>query len=145
MTLPDLSYREAHEADLGFLRSLRECTMREVSERHRPWDPAEQEQRLLATLDKGLLIRVGNADVGLLKVVRRHNAIELAQLQVLPAWQGQGIASRIIGDLQLECAAAGLPLVLHIHASSRAITLFERLGFTVEARMSHFVGMRWSA
>lgn len=144
MTLPDLSYRETAEADVPFLRSLRERTMREIAERHRPWDPAEQEQRLRGALDKGLVIRAGAKDVGLLKVVRRHNAVEVAQLQVLPEWQGRGIGSRIIQDLQLECAAAGVPLVLHIHASSRAIAFFERHGFKSEACMTHFIGMRWS-
>lgn len=144
MQEPEISYREVSQADLVFLRSLRETTMREVVEQHRPWVESEQEQRLLTAMENGLIIRSADADIGLLKVVRCHNHVELMQLQLEPAWQGKGIGSRIVQDLQAECAAAGLPLVLHVYASSRAARLFERLGFYEVVSTGQFRGLRWS-
>lgn len=145
MQTPDIAYRDVQEGDMDFLRQLREQTMREVVERHRPWNAAEQENRLRTALDSCLIIRSPEKDIGLLKVVRRHNHIELVQLQIAPAWQGRGLGSRIVQDLQAEAAAADLPVVLHVYATSRALGLFLRLGFQVSASMEHFRGLRWSA
>ncbi len=143
MGIPDISYREVRETDWDFLWKLREATMRAVVERHRAWDTLEQEKRLRMALQGGLVISSNGLDIGMLKIERRHNHIELVQLQLEPAWQGRGIGSKIVEDLQAEAAAAGLPLVLHLHASSRAMHLFERLGFGVSGTLGPFHGLRW--
>lgn len=145
MQTPPISYRDARDSDFPFLRELRQLTMKALVQQHRPWIEAEQEQRLRSAMDCALIIRSGQRDIGLLKVVRRDQHIELLQLQLLPEWQNLGIGSQIILDLQAEAAAAGLPLVLNTFASSRAIPLFERLGFTHAANTEHFRGMRWTS
>lgn len=144
MQTPPISYRDATDADFPFLRELRLLTMKTLVQRHRAWIEAEQEQRLKSAMDCALIIQNERKDIGVLKVVRRDNHIELLQLQLMPEWQNLGIGSKIILDLQAEAAAAGLPLVLNTFASSRAIALFERLGFAHAASTEHFRGMRWS-
>jgi ribosomal protein S18 acetylase RimI-like enzyme len=142
--LPAISYRKAQDEDLEFLRQLRRLTMREVVARHHPWGDEAQEHRLRTDLDSARIIQVKGKDVGLIKVVRREDHMELMQLQLLPEWQNIGIGSMLIRELQAEAAEAALPLVLHSYATNRAIALFQRLGFEIAASTQHFRGMRWT-
>lgn len=142
---PDrFSLRPAVAADLPFLEAMRRTVMRAFIENHYPWDEQAQRERVLAHFDCAQVIVVEGRDVGLLKVVRGPAEIHLSQVQLLPEYQGRGIASALIGDLQQEAAAARLPITLDVLRSNPALALYRRLGFVAYEENAHFFLMRWT-
>jgi ribosomal protein S18 acetylase RimI-like enzyme len=56
--------------------------------------------------------------------------VEIAGLQILPAYQGRGLGSDVVSRLVAEAHVAGLPVELGVeHDNPRARALYERLGF----------------
>lgn len=139
MALPHITFRSAKDTDLKFLRALRLATMREVVRRHKPWRESEQDERVLAHLDCARIIQAEGRDIGLLKVVRKLDEVELLQIQLLPEYQGRGIGTEVIESLKNE----RLPIVLGVYASNRALNLYSRLGFKIVERLEHSYTMRW--
>lgn len=145
MTQPaEVTYRKVLTEDMDFLRQLRRQTMYEVVTRHHPWIEEVQEHRLRTDLDSALIVRLGSEDIGMFKVARREDHIELMQIQIVPKLQGLGIGTRIVQGLQAEAGKAGLPLVLNSYATNSALDLFRRLGFEEAASTKHFRGLRWT-
>jgi ribosomal protein S18 acetylase RimI-like enzyme len=143
MTSPRITFRSATESDADFMRALRLATMRDVVLRHRPWCEEEQDQRVLVHFDCARIIQADGSDIGLLKVVREHDHVDLIQIQLLPSFQGLGIGTKVIRDLQEECGAAGVSIVLDVYASNRALKLYTRLGFEIIEHLEHSYTMRW--
>jgi ribosomal protein S18 acetylase RimI-like enzyme len=83
-------------------------------------------------------------DAGVLQVESYVDEIFLALILIAPAFQGQGLGTAVICDVQAQARAAGLPLTLQVlKANPRARRLYERLGFeVVEEREERYV-MRW--
>ncbi len=74
-------------------------------------------------------------------VERREASLFLALLEIAPAFQNQGIGTRLIADLVEEGRSLGLPVELHVLKANRsAQRLYERLGFVItEDREERFV------
>ncbi len=138
------SLRPAVPEDLPFPEAVRRTVMRAVIENHCPWDEHAQRERVLAHFDCAQVIVVEGRDVGLFKVVRRPDEIHLSQVQLLPEYQGGGIASALIRDLQQEAAVARLPITLDVLRSNPALALYRRLGFVTYEENLHFFLMRWT-
>lgn len=83
--------------------------------------------------------------IGQWLVERRPDALFLARVMLAPAWQGRGIASALIRELQAEARAGGLPLTLQVWEENPARALYERLGFAVTGAREFRVQMRWEA
>lgn len=124
-----VTLRPATTADLPFLENLRRETMRRIVENHRPWNEAEQRERVLVHFDCAQIIRSGDRDVGLWKVVQRTEEILLCQVQIDPGHQKCGLGTRLIRELQAEANRLGIPITLHVYRSNPALTLYRRLGF----------------
>jgi ribosomal protein S18 acetylase RimI-like enzyme len=76
------------------------------------------------------VLELEGARVGRLRVVRPGDLVELAGLQILPAYQGRGLGSEVVRGLAAEAHADRLPLELDVEADNpRARALYERLGF----------------
>lgn len=68
--------------------------------------------------------------VGRLRVVRTARYIEIAGLQVHPAWQSRGIGASMITTILDEGGRARLPVELDVdHENTGAQRLYARLGF----------------
>ena len=81
------------------------------------------------------IITVGGADNGMLDVERRPGEIYLSRIEIHPRYQGQGIGTRLIGDLIDEAAQHVQHFVLDIlTVNERAQALYRRLGLTEVAR-----------
>lgn len=137
------SLRPAVPEGIPFLEVLRPTVMRATIENHYPWDDRVQRERVLAHFECAQVIVVEGRDAGLFKVVRHADEIHLSQVQLLPEYQGQGIASALIKDLQQEAAALGFPITLDVLRSNRALGLYLRLGFVMYEENEHFFLMRW--
>jgi GNAT superfamily N-acetyltransferase len=106
----------------------------------------EAQQRLLANEYKQAedqIIVAGEKRVGRVLVERRDHEIRGVDIAILPQFRSQGIGSAIIARLQLEARQASKPLRIQVIRFSRAIALFERLGFVRTAETGTHYQMEW--
>ena len=75
------------------------------------------------------VIEHGGAPVGRLIVLRFPRSLHIVDISLLPAARGQGIGSRLLGDLLTEARAAGKTVCLCVEKMNRARQLYGRLGF----------------
>ena len=67
----------------------------------------------------------------MLEVLRSDGELNLANIRVAPEYQGQGIGTRLIGEMLREAHQQGLPVTLRVLKVNPARRLYERLGFVV--------------
>jgi ribosomal protein S18 acetylase RimI-like enzyme len=75
------------------------------------------------------VLEVNGVRVGRLRVVRPGNLVEIAGIQVMPTFQGQGIGTQVMRALIAEARVASLPLELGVETNNpRARALYDHLG-----------------
>lgn len=143
----DYTLRQATEDDYDFLYALHVATIREAVEATwGRWDEAFQRRWFEDHWDPGprRIIVVQGQDVGILQVEWYEDELFLALIEVAPDWQGRGLGSAVIGDVQALAREAGLPLALQVlKGNPKARRLYERLGFVVVEEREERVVMRW--
>ncbi|MES2708616.1 MAG: GNAT family N-acetyltransferase [Verrucomicrobiota bacterium] len=158
-SFPEIRLRPAEERDIPFLLELRRVTMQGVITNHYPWENGAQTERVMLHFECARMVSlhqessdggpenrnfIPETDAGLLKVIPLSTGLELCQIQLLPAWQGRGLGTRLIRMVQGEAKAAGLPLTLHVLRSNPALALYRKLGFQIVESDAHSHTMRWS-
>jgi GNAT superfamily N-acetyltransferase len=81
--------------------------------------------------------------VGRLLISHEKGYIHLADIALLAPYQGKGIGTGLIQALQARAARTGKAIRLNIMETSRAVALFERLGFKVIGNQAHILEMEW--
>lgn len=134
----NLQYRKATENDINFLFDLRTKTMTEhyVSS-HLPTDKESTLQRILYHFEKANIITLNNEPIGLLKINRAENHIEVLQIQIDPKLQGKGIGKSILKEIIEEASATKRPVRLSVLKTNKAQTLYVILGFKIIAEDQH--------
>lgn len=130
----DVTLRQATAADYDFLYSLHRQAMRPYVEATWGWVEAWQEEYFCKKFDPAprRVIQVDGKDVGVLVVEDKPDHRYLALIELLPAYQGRGIGTALIKDLQNWACTHQIPLVLHVlKTNPRARALYERLGFVI--------------
>jgi ribosomal protein S18 acetylase RimI-like enzyme len=109
------------------------------------WDEAYQHARFQDHFDPARqdIVLVGGVAVGVFRVERREDGIFLSNIGITPAYQGCGIGTRLIQDLQDEGQARGMPVELQVLKVNPARWLYERLGFGVVGESETHWEMRW--
>jgi ribosomal protein S18 acetylase RimI-like enzyme len=140
-----VTLRPAKEGDRVWLRALHHAAMREVVEQIWGWDEAEQDRYFDRAFDieKVRIVRLDSDDVGAIRIDSFEDCLFLADIEIEPAYQGQGIGTRLILELQNEAGGLGLPVTLQVLKSNRARQLYERLGFVVTGETETHYRMRW--
>ena len=134
--------RPATPEDIGFIASVVLEASRERLSRKDGWDPARWHAGALkVTADEVAggkphsvthVIEAAGVPVGRLRVVRPGDHIYLGGIQLLPAYQSQGIGTSIVRRLMAEADAGRLPLRLEVEKDNPdARRLYVRLGFRV--------------
>lgn len=135
--------RAATADDYDFLYRLHATTIREAVEATWGWDETFQRQYFRDHFDPEAqqIVVVDGKDVGVLKWEERDGEPFLGLIEIVPAYQGQGLGTRLIVDLLTEAQNRGKSLTLHVlKANPRARALYERLGFiTIEERTERYV------
>jgi len=90
------------------------------------------------------IILLDGRPVGRMLVDRSEEGILLSDIALLTEYRNTGIGSRLIQDLMKEATAAGKPLRLHVLASSPAVRLYERLGFSRSGDDGTHLEMKWT-
>jgi ribosomal protein S18 acetylase RimI-like enzyme len=138
--------RPATANDYDYLYALHVATIREAVTATWGWDEAFQRRYFEEHWDPGprQVIVVDGEDVGVLQVEWYVNHVFLALIEVAPAWQGRGIGSAVIRDVQAQAREAELPVTLQVlKANGRAKALYERLGFRVATEQKERWMMEW--
>jgi ribosomal protein S18 acetylase RimI-like enzyme len=133
---PDWRLRAAQEADRAFVFRVIRATMREYIHRTWGWDDGWQREHFAAVFDpRGLcIVVVDGHDAGVLEVYRNPDALYLANIQIVPEFQGRGVGTDIIRGLMERARTLGLPMTLQVlKVNDAARRLYERLGFAVMA------------
>ena len=86
----------------------------------------------------------GQSAVGRLSVDRVADPWYVVDLAVLPPARGRGIATELLARLQVEAAAAGASIELHVAAGNPAQRLYQRNGFSVTAKEGPDLQMKWA-
>jgi len=143
VTIDGIGLRRVTGSDLDFLIDLRRITMWPHFENSGcVIDERAQIERVHYRLDCARIITSGGADVGLFKVVRDTDPWELAQIQLLPSHQQQGLGGQLVRQLVEEARVAGRSVVLDVLRANPARHLYERAGFRVVGEEPHSYVMR---
>jgi ribosomal protein S18 acetylase RimI-like enzyme len=127
--------RPATFDDLEWLDELHTRCMRELVNQLYEWRP-EQFRTTFDPLINHIIV-VDGADAGLLSYWNEPDALRVGNLLVEPALQGRGIGTEVMRRL-LASAEAELRIVrLRVLRNNRARSLYERLGFLIEAETDH--------
>ena len=89
------------------------------------------------------VILFNETPVGRIMVARNEAAISLVDIALLPKYRNAGIGTGLIKDLLTGAAIVGKPVRLSVFASSAAIRLYERLGFSRVGLDSAHLEMMW--
>jgi GNAT superfamily N-acetyltransferase len=116
------------------------------------WDDKQKEafirmqfvarQRSFPRVDDRIVLLDGRM-IGRLAVDRTENAIWLTDIALLTEYRNAGIGASLIKDLMHEAAVCSKPLMLHVLFMSRAVRLYERLGFSTTGSDAGYLEMRW--
>jgi ribosomal protein S18 acetylase RimI-like enzyme len=106
------------------------------------WDEDRQQSRFKRHFDASRcqIVVLDERNIGVLSVERREDEFFLANLQILPEFQGQGLGGAIIANLLSEAFVLNLPVRLQVLKVNPARRLYERLGFAVVGETeSHYL------
>lgn len=131
MTSPALTLRPATEADLPFLLALRKATMTEHLRRAgAPDDDGHHLERIRHRFEDAHIVWADDRPAGLFKASRDAAAWRVVQIQIDPAFQGQGLGRRLLAELLAQADAQGVAVTLSVLHGNPARRLYESLGFT---------------
>ncbi len=123
---------KAKEQDKNFLLRLRKLTMVEHLEKSGIYLSDEEHlSRIDFHYDSAYVILNSTEKVGLLKCIETEKTIEILQIQVLPKYQGQGIAKCLIKNLTIKAETSHKSLTLKVLKENPAKYLYERIGFNI--------------
>ncbi len=89
------------------------------------------------------VILLAGQRAGRLLVDSRENEIRCVDLALLPEFRNRGVGTLLLRRLQQQATAANKPLRLQVIRYSRAIGLFERLGFGRTSETGTHFRMEW--
>jgi ribosomal protein S18 acetylase RimI-like enzyme len=143
-----LYLRPAREADAAFLTDVVIETTRDQGRLGGDFDENAfrglYEQWSATQLDNTSVIVVDGVEAGRLRVVRTPEAIELAGIQLLPAYQGIGIGRLVLDGIKQESSATRIPIELSVEQDNpRAKAFYEREGFRVVGSTDTDHVLRW--
>jgi GNAT superfamily N-acetyltransferase len=129
-----LSLRQATDADILFSEALsRDNMLRYRQALGIDWDPARYRHSWLEF--ENLVIEIAGVPVGVLRLSVSPGALEIRDLQLLPAHFGEGIGGWALRQALALARSRGFgALALRVYADNPALRLYTRLGFEVVRR-----------
>ena len=143
--MPQITYRPALESDLNFLLDLRAKTMNPhliASSLSTTVD--SHMQRIKYKFEHASIIECNRTSIGLLKIERKQDEIELIQIQIDPLYQGKGIGKKILKAIITDAISEGKSITLHVLKANQAQRLYLKLGFKIIEENEHSYLMKYS-
>lgn len=131
----DPGYRliPALRADEAWLEQLRRAVYLDVHlATWGRWDETRHARHCSECLQRGgiFCVEVDGERVGMIQLIEHADAIEVAEIQMAPPYQGRGIGSALLRDTLRRAHAGGRRVVLSTGLQNhRAFALYRRLGF----------------
>ena len=91
------------------------------------------------------LILADGVPAGRLYVDRWDREIRIMEITLLPVTRGRGIGSALLRELQEETRETGKLLSIHVERFNPALTLYQRLGFTLAEDKGVYLLLHWRA
>jgi len=128
----EIKYRPALKSDLEFLLDLRIQTMNaHLIASSLPVSDEAHLQRINYQFEHALIIEIDKRAIGLLKIERQQDNIELIQIQIAASYQGKGIGRRILNDLIEEAIESEKTITLSVLKTNKAKNLYSNVGFKI--------------
>jgi len=128
----EIKYRPALKSDLKFLLTLRIQTMNaHLIASSLPVSDEAHLQRINYQFEHALIIEIDKRAIGLLKIVRQADDIELIQIQIAASYQGKGIGRRILNDLIEEAIESEKTITLSVLKTNKAKNLYSNVDFKI--------------
>ena len=89
------------------------------------------------------IILSDNLPIGRILVFGTQREIRLVDIALLPEYRGSGIGASLVRGLFEEAKAANKPVTLHVAKLSRAVRLYQRLGFLIIGDTGTDLKMEW--
>jgi ribosomal protein S18 acetylase RimI-like enzyme len=128
--------------DIDFLFRLHRTAMQTyVTQTWGAWDEGWQLQHFQQHFDPDhcQIIVLQRQDIGVISVVRQVTGMFLNNIELLPAYQRQGIGTYLIKTLLDEARQKGVVLTLQVLKVNPASRLYERLGFVMSGEtVTHY-------
>lgn len=139
----ELELRSANTDDIPWLIELRSQTMMGyLAESGLDISESSIRDRVLYKFDLTQIIHRSTERLGMVKVDRDPDVWTVIQIQILPQFQGGGIASRLIGHLVSVAHESSIDVMLSVLKVNPARSLYERLGFVVVSEDAHSYEMQ---
>lgn len=140
--MTDWQLRPAEEKDQEFLYQVKKQSNFGYISDLWGWDEDVQRRefaRDFQQIREFSVITVDGADAGFLQLQSGSDFLNVAEIHLLPPFQGQGIGSAVLKDVQAD--AEGLPVLIGcFRANKRAYQLYQRLGFApITENDTHFI------
>lgn len=87
------------------------------------------------------IVLVENLPVGRLVIDGAVDPIEVIDVALLPQYRGQGIGTSVLRGVLAQADRMGRAIMLHVEKQSRAVRLYERLGFVISGDVGMYVTM----
>ena len=140
--MADWQLRPAEERDREFLYQVKKQSNFGYISDLWGWDEDVQRRefaRDFQQIREFSVITVDGADAGFLQLQSGSDFLNVAEIHLLPPFQGQGIGSAVLRNIQAD--AEGLPVLIGcFRANKRAYQLYQRLGFApITENDTHFI------
>lgn len=140
--MADWQLRPAEERDREFLYQVKKQSNFGYISDLWGWDEDLQRRefaRDFQQIREFSVITVDGADAGFLQLQSGSDFLNVAEIHLLPPFQGQGIGSAVLRNIQAD--AEGLPVLIGcFRANKRAYQLYQRLGFApITENDTHFI------
>lgn len=140
--MADWRLRPAEERDREFLYQVKKQSNFDYISTLWGWDEDFQQREFVRDfqqIQEFSVITVNGADAGFLQLQRGADFLNVAEIHLLPPFQGEGVGSAVLRSLQAK--AADLPILIGcFRANKGAYQLYRRLGFSpITENDTHFI------
>lgn len=126
-----LTLRNATQADAPFVNDLTRQTMTPLV--RKTWESDEELERYFDKnryiADSTKIIELNGIDVGRVTLLWSDEEVYVDQIHLLPAWQGQGLGTRVLERIIVVARRLGRAVRLQCLRANPAVHLYRRLGF----------------
>ena len=144
---PKFTLRDACESDYWFTKKLYIQTMKPLLEKFDAWDETDMINKFNSHYDltEVQIILIDGKNVGWLQISESEQELELAQIHIEQAFCSQGIGTRLIKRFMSEAKNKGKSACLSVVRGNRALSLYQRLRFSIIGDDAHKLHLRWDS
>ncbi|WDR35083.1 GNAT family N-acetyltransferase [Pseudomonas serboccidentalis] len=143
-----MTVRPATDSDRTTLFNLHRAVFYDHIEKIWGWEENWQRSNFAAEFACTVtsVIEFNGQMVGYVQVLDKEDRIHVQNIAVSPKFQGKGIGTRILKELQLQASARHVPLQLGVfRTNALARKLYESLGFRQTGETTTHIEMAWTA